>query len=121
LSDATAQYQDATLTQVLAAIESLKAQLKPNLLENLPSDLGRNQILPTEPALKFVGSSPANWRRLRAAKIAPEPVKIGVKKHGYRLGDLIDYLERRKQAAPADEPRPDARHVLTREPEHFTG
>ena len=117
MSDATAsQYQDATLTQILAAIESLQAQLKPDLLENLPADLGRNQILPTKPALKFVGSSPANWRRMRALKIAPEPVKIGVKKHGYPLGDLVDYLERRKQAAPDDEPRRDPRMSLTREP-----
>ena len=53
---------------------------------------------------------------MRALKIAPEPVKIGVKKHGYRLGDLVDYLERRKQAAPDDEPRRDPRMSLTREP-----
>lgn len=116
MSDATAQYQDATLTQVLAAIESLKAKLAPNLLENLPADLGRNQILPTEPALKFVGSSPANWRRLRQRGLAPAPIQIGLRKQGWRIGDLIDYLESRSQAAPVDELRRDPRHQLTSEP-----
>jgi hypothetical protein len=104
LSDITTS-QPATLAEILAEIKALKANLAPNLLESLPAELGRSQILSTELALKFVGSSPANWRRLRALKIAPEPVRIGVKKHGYRVGDLVDYLERRTQAAPAYEPR----------------
>jgi hypothetical protein len=116
MSDATAQYQDSTLAQVLAALKALEARVKSSPVENLPPELGRSQILPTEQAIAFVGSSPANWRRLRALKIAPAPVLIGAKKHGYRIGDLVDYLERRSQAAPVDEPRRDPRHVLTSEP-----
>ena len=116
MSDATAQYQDSTLAQVLAALKALEARVKSSPVENLPPELGRNQILPTEQTLEFVGSSPANWRRMRSAGIAPEPVKIGMKKHGYRVGDLVDYLERRKQAAPVDEPRRDPRMTLTSEP-----
>jgi predicted DNA-binding transcriptional regulator AlpA len=88
----------------------------PNQLAALPLELGRHRILPTKQALQFVGSSPANWRRLRALKLAPAPVQIGLRSQGYRVGDLIDYLESRSQKAPVDPPRRDARHVLTAEP-----
>jgi predicted DNA-binding transcriptional regulator AlpA len=87
-----------------------------NQLAALPSELGRHRILPTKQALEFVGSSPANWRRLRALKLAPAPVMIGLRRQGWRVGDLIDYLESRSQKAPVDEPHRDPRHVLTSEP-----
>jgi predicted DNA-binding transcriptional regulator AlpA len=110
-----ASAQEPTLAQILAAIEALAARLKPDTIESLPPELGRNRILDTEQTLEFVGSSPANWRRLQRLGLAPAPVMIGVKKHGWQLGVLIDYLESRSQKAPADEPRRDPRMMLTRD------
>jgi hypothetical protein len=118
LSDATFSQPATTLAEVLAEIRALKATLASSSIESLPAEFARSRILDSDATYKFVGSSAANWRRLRAAGIAPKPVLIGAKKHGYRVGDLVDYLERRKQAASADEPRRDPRHALTQEPAH---
>jgi predicted DNA-binding transcriptional regulator AlpA len=76
-------------------------------LDSLPSEVSRNRILPTRETLEFVGSSPANWRRLRSLNLAPPPIMIGMRKQGWRVGTLLDWLESRTKrettAAGADQ------------------
>jgi predicted DNA-binding transcriptional regulator AlpA len=72
-----------------------------NAADNLPPELSRQRVLHTPQALNFVGVSAANWRRLRARGEAPAAIKLGLRKQGYRLGDLIDWLESRKAEQPA--------------------
>lgn len=108
--------EETALARILAALEALPAKLSPGALDSLPSELSRQRILDTQQTLEFVGSSPANWRRLRQRGLAPAPIQIGLRKQGWRIGDLIDYLESRSQAAPVDELRRDPRHQLTSEP-----
>lgn len=68
---------------------------KPSVLDTLPWELGRNRILPTKPTCEFVGLSPAEWRRLRVRGEAPQPVQIGVRKQGWKVGVLIDWIDSR--------------------------
>lgn len=120
MSDATLSHrQEDTLTQILAALKALEAQLKPDdAIENLPPELGRNRILDTKQAVKFLNISVAEWRRQRrdpeVIAVAP-PVMLGKRKQGWRVGNLIDLQDCRTQKAPVDEPRRDP-HLLTREP-----
>jgi prophage regulatory protein len=73
---------------------------KPWNMAALPAELNRHRIIPTPRALELVGVSPAQWRRLRAEGLAPQPVMIGARKQGYRLGSLLDWMEARtKQPA----------------------
>ena len=117
MSDATALYsRESTLAQILAAIEVLKARLAPNAIENLPPELGRNQILDTKATCKFMDISVAELRRQRRADKFPPPVMLGKRKQGWRVGALIDLQDSRTQKAPAVEPRRDPRHVITAEP-----
>jgi predicted DNA-binding transcriptional regulator AlpA len=87
-----------------------------SIVDSLPAGLSRNHILPTEDTCKFVGVSKAHWRRLGVERQTPAAIMIGSRRKGWRIGDLIDWLESRSQAAPVDEPRRDPRHVLTSEP-----
>jgi predicted DNA-binding transcriptional regulator AlpA len=117
MSDATAIHSQAsTLAQILAVVEALKARLAPNAIENLPPELGRNQILDTKATCKFMDISVAELRRQRRADKFPPPVMLGKRKQGWRVGTLIDLQDSRTQTAPVDEPRRDPRMVLTSEP-----
>ena len=66
-------------------------------LDALPPEIARHRILNTRDACEFVGLSISEWRELRERKEAPAPILIGTKKHGYRIGDLIDWLASRAQ------------------------
>jgi prophage regulatory protein len=70
-------------------------------LNNLPPDLGRYRILDTPDTSEFVGLSVAELRRKRRSGDFPAPIQIGARKHGWRIGDLIDWLESRSQAKAA--------------------
>jgi predicted DNA-binding transcriptional regulator AlpA len=67
-------------------------------LETLPPDISRHRILDTRSACAFVGVSVANWRRLRSLGQAPAPILRGSKKQGYRLGDLIAWIQSRVES-----------------------
>jgi hypothetical protein len=79
------------------------SQVRPRLvvphIASLPEDVQRQRILPTPQALELVCVSPASWRRLRRLGVAPTAVQIGLKKQGYRLGDLLDWMKSREQPA----------------------
>ena len=74
---------------------------KPTALNNLPPEFSRHRVLPTDQALEFVGVSAANWRRLRSLGEAPPPVMIGLRKQGWKVGTLLDWIESRTKREPA--------------------
>jgi predicted DNA-binding transcriptional regulator AlpA len=72
------------------------------VLDQLPSEIARHRVLATRDACEFVGVSISEWRNLRARGEAPPPIMLGSKKHGWRVGDLIAWLEsRQSQDRPA--------------------
>jgi predicted DNA-binding transcriptional regulator AlpA len=70
-------------------------------LDALPAEIARHRVLSTRDACEFVGVSISEWRELRDRGEAPTPILIGTKKHGYRVGDLIDWIASRAQQRPA--------------------
>ncbi|WP_114184801.1 helix-turn-helix transcriptional regulator [Microvirga aerophila] len=64
-------------------------------LNNLPPDLARHRILDSTEAATFWGVSVPHWRRLYRANEVPAPIKLGARKLGWRVGDLIDALAAR--------------------------
>jgi predicted DNA-binding transcriptional regulator AlpA len=74
-----------------------------NYLNTLPPDLGRNRVLDSRKSAEFWGVSLPHWRRLYRAGKVPRPIRIGDRKYGWRVGDLIDGLtERAKTSAPRE-------------------
>jgi predicted DNA-binding transcriptional regulator AlpA len=69
-----------------------------NSLDALPADLARHRILNTEQTAAFIGFSVPHMRRLYRDKKMPEPLKLGARKLGWRVGDLIDWLAARSAA-----------------------
>ena len=65
-------------------------------IETLPTDLARHRVLDTRQTCQFVNVSVAQWRRLRTSGEAPTPRQLGKRKHGWRVGDLIDWLASRE-------------------------
>ena len=60
---------------------------------DLPDALARHRVLTTERAAAFVGRSLPEWRRMYHAGSTPKPVRLGARALGWRVGDLIDYIE----------------------------
>jgi predicted DNA-binding transcriptional regulator AlpA len=69
-------------------------------LNSFPPDLTRNRILDSGQASEFWGVSTAHWRRLYRARKVPPPIRVGDRKYGWRLSDLVDALaERAREGA----------------------
>jgi predicted DNA-binding transcriptional regulator AlpA len=66
-------------------------------IDNLPTDLGRFRILDLRESAAFVGLEYSSWRALYARNETPRAVKIGARKLGWRLGDLVDWIEARTE------------------------
>lgn len=64
-------------------------------LNHLPSEIARHRILNSTEAAAFWGVSVPHWRRLYRANEVPCPIKLGARKLGWRVGDLIDALAAR--------------------------
>jgi predicted DNA-binding transcriptional regulator AlpA len=64
-------------------------------LDSFPTDLTRSRILDSAQASAFWGVSTAHWRRLYRAGKVPSPIRIGDRKLGWRIGDLVDALAER--------------------------
>jgi prophage regulatory protein len=69
-----------------------------SILDNLPPDLARQRIMGAADTAAFFGISLPHFRRLYKAKKVPEPIKIGERKLGWRVGDCIDFLASRSAA-----------------------
>jgi len=72
-----------------------------SMLDTLPPELGRHRVLDTAETCAFVNISVAQWRRMRTLGETPAPIMLGSKKHGWRIGDLIDWLASRAQPRAA--------------------
>jgi len=70
-------------------------------LDTLPADIARHRVLDTRETLRFVGLGHAEWRKLRRKGQAPSPIMLGTRKQGWRIGDLIDWINSRKQPEAA--------------------
>ena len=70
-------------------------------LANLPSDLGRSRVLDAAAASAFWGISLPHWRRLYRTGKVPQPIKVGERKLGWRVGVLADALAAREPADAA--------------------
>lgn len=67
-------------------------------MNNLPPEIERSRILDSKQSSSFVGFSVPHWRRMYRAGKAPAPIRIGERKYGWRVGDLIDWLDGRAAA-----------------------
>jgi predicted DNA-binding transcriptional regulator AlpA len=61
----------------------------------LSPEAERNRILDSAQASAFWGVSRSHWRRLYRSQQVPTPIKIGERKLGWRVGDLINGLNER--------------------------
>ena len=52
-------------------------------------------VLPTREAAEYVGLSYAEWRAMHARGETPPAICVGVRKQGWKLGDLIQWIERK--------------------------
>jgi predicted DNA-binding transcriptional regulator AlpA len=70
-------------------------------LAALPTEAVTGRILNSGQAAQYWGVSLPHWRRLYRAKKVPAPIRIGDRKYGWRLGDLIDGLAERAKTSGA--------------------
>jgi len=61
-------------------------------LEQIPTELSRERLLGIVQAAEFLGLSVPHLRRLYRAKKIPNPIRIGERKYGWRLGQLIEFV-----------------------------
>jgi len=62
-------------------------------LDFLPTNFSRHRILDTAEAAQFCRFSVPHWRRLYRSGKAPAPVRLSARKYGWRVGDLIDWID----------------------------
>jgi len=67
----------------------------PITLDHLPPDVTRHRILNTAEAAQFCRISVAHWRRLYRVGKVPAPVRLSTRKYGWRVGDLVDFIDAR--------------------------
>ena len=68
-------------------------------IDALPENLARHRVLDTAEAAAFCRLSVPHWRRLYRAKKVPAPVRLSARKYGWRIGDLVDWIETRRTEA----------------------
>lgn len=77
----------------------------PAWVDNLPAEAAKEialkRVLSTAEAAEFAGYSLGHFRRLIAAGKTPAPVRLGLRKMGFRLGDLIEHQRRSIAAGTA--------------------
>jgi len=67
----------------------------PITLDYLPPDMARRRILNTAEAAEFCKLSVPHWRRLYRTGKVPRPVRLSARKYGWRIGDLLDFIDGR--------------------------
>jgi predicted DNA-binding transcriptional regulator AlpA len=68
----------------------------PLSLDQLPADVVRHRVLDTAEAAEFCKFSVAHWRRLHRSNQVPSPVRLSTRKYGWRIGDLVEWIEARR-------------------------
>ncbi|TXN04192.1 hypothetical protein FV242_08230 [Methylobacterium sp. WL64] len=66
------------------------------ILQSLPPDIARRRIIGTRDAAAYCGVSEKTFRRMQAAGTIPEPLKLSIRKLGWRIGDLLDWQDCRQ-------------------------
>jgi predicted DNA-binding transcriptional regulator AlpA len=72
-----------------------------SIIDTLPQELARHRVLDSRNTCEFVGISIAQWRKMGALGEIPAPIMLGSRKHGWRVGDLIDWLQSRERSQAA--------------------
>jgi predicted DNA-binding transcriptional regulator AlpA len=65
-------------------------------LDQLPEKLALKCVLRASDAAHFCGVSLSHFRRLHSRGKLPRPIKLGERRLGWRLGDLVAWLESRQ-------------------------
>jgi predicted DNA-binding transcriptional regulator AlpA len=66
------------------------------------SDLYENlRVVTTDQAAEIAGVSPRTWARLKSQKLTPPITHISQRRVGYRIADLREWLDRRREKALA--------------------
>lgn len=63
----------------------------------------RNRLLDEDEAAEFLGLSPRTLQGLRVRGGGPDYIKIGSRAVRYRLSDLEDFIEGRRQSSTSDD------------------
>lgn len=74
-----------------------------DILADLPSELQQHRILLAPEAAAFCGYEVETWRRLSREGNTPPPIKLSAKKHGWKAGALIRWLNSKAADCGADE------------------
>ncbi|MBN9049421.1 MAG: AlpA family phage regulatory protein [Rhizobiales bacterium] len=69
---------------------------RPWAIDRLPEELALQCVLRTSEAACFCGVSVSHFRRLHSHGVLPAPIRLGERRLGWRLGDLIAWLRSRQ-------------------------
>jgi predicted DNA-binding transcriptional regulator AlpA len=69
--------------------------------ENKMDDLDSIRVLSRPEAVKAVGVSIRTWERLEAGGDAPPKTRLSTGRVGYRVFDIKEWLDRRREGADA--------------------
>ena len=83
----------ATRSNTSQAAAKRVPKAAPRSFDHLPSDVTRRRILDTAEAAEFCKLSIPHWRRLYRTGKVPKPIRLSTRKYGWRLGDLIDFID----------------------------
>ena len=67
----------------------------------LPPDVARQRVLDEKTAADFIGLSPATLERMRKLGTAPKHLMLSPRRLGYRVCDLLQWLDDRASAGEA--------------------
>jgi predicted DNA-binding transcriptional regulator AlpA len=81
------------------SVQPSATEAKMVTLGHLPPDVARRRILDTSEAAAFCRISVPHWRRLYRAGKVPKPLRLSTRKYGWRLGDLLDFIDERASMA----------------------
>jgi predicted DNA-binding transcriptional regulator AlpA len=101
---------DARLIQALSLLQAIAgdrpadtdSMLAGSMGLRLPPELERSRVMGTAETARFFDYSIPHFRRLVKAKKLPQPVKFGVRKDGWVLGDCIDAVAARQKASDSE-------------------
>jgi predicted DNA-binding transcriptional regulator AlpA len=68
-----------------------------NFFEKLSPDLARNRVLNTAEAAALLNFSIPHFRRLYRSGIVPSPIRLSSRKLGWRVEDLITWINSRSR------------------------
>lgn len=61
-------------------------------LASLPNSIIRHRVLGPKDTAAFLGLTVSQLRRMRVDEILPPPIQFSERRYGWRVGDLIDWL-----------------------------